>query len=352
MVRWTSHYWRRANSTILGVTVLMAVSACDENRYAGDPVASLAAATQAYTGRPPIESPDDNPLTVGKIDLGRKLFHDPRLSVDGSVSCASCHVPAQGYTQNSVAVATGVGGLIGARNSPSLYDVGYRPTLFHDGRVASLEAQYVEPMLDQKEMANPSMDEVVVRLRGYADYENFFLHAFSGTISHETIGKALAAYQRTLVTGPNDFDLWRDGSDDDALNDIEIAGYRLFTGKANCATCHTADRDWARFTDDRFHDTGYARLRAAQRDDGGDLGRGRITGSADDAYAFRTPSLRNVALTGPYMHDGAVESLGRVLEIMSEGENLGAHAGGTPLSEQERQFLVAFLEALTSETRP
>jgi cytochrome c peroxidase len=328
------------------------LAACGEMRYAGEPVEAYRVATQTYVGRPAGTQPAENPLSVARIDLGRKLFHDKRLSADGTISCGTCHDPEQGYTQTNIATPIGIGGQRGTRNAPSLYDVGRRTTMFHDGRVASLEQQYQGPVLGATEMGNISMDEVVSRIRGLEDYQRFFAYAFAAGPSVDTIGKALANYQRALVTGPNRFDRWHFGREQDALSAREIAGYRVFVDRAQCSTCHVIGAKSAEFTDDRFRKNGYAAMRA----DAGalDLGRAKVTRQTEDRLAFRTPTLRNIALTRPYMHDGGLATLADVVAFYSDVGLRSIATLGMPssLSEEEQADLVVFLNALTSAARP
>jgi cytochrome c peroxidase len=295
--------------------------------------------------------PADNPLSVATIDLGRKLFHDTRLSADGTISCGSCHNPLQGYTQTNMPTPVGIGGRRGDRNAPSLFDVGYRTTMFHDGRAATLEAQYRSPMLGPSEMGNASMDAVVDRIKGFDDYRTFFAYAFAAEPSTDTLGKALANYQRALVTGPNRFDRWHFGKEPNALAAQEIEGFRVFE-RARCGACHVVGASSAEFTDDGFRKNGYARMRA----DAGatDLGRAMVTRRTQDRFAFRTPTLRNVALTRPYMHDGGLATLADVVAFYGNTGLRSIAAPGAPLSlsADEQMKLVAFLDALTSPTRP
>lgn len=336
----------------LTMVAVLLLAACGGGRYAGEPNRAYIAGTRAYIGRPAVTHPTDNPPTVGKIDLGRKLFYDKRLSADGSVSCGSCHDPDQGYTRRDVPIPPGAGGKVGRRNPPSLYDVGYRKTMFHDGRAASLEGQYLVPMVGSTEMGNNSTEEVVARIRGLPDYELFFANAFASSPSSDNVGKALAAYERVLVTGPNRFDRWRNG-EKDALSSREIAGFRIFE-RANCGSCHAITGKSAEFTDDQFHGNGYAKLRAESG--ARDEGRGEITTRAQDRYAFRTPTLRNVALTAPYMHDGGLATLPDVLSFYADyGLKSISKAGSssiTTLNEDERADLLAFLQSLSSDVLP
>lgn len=340
--------------------------------------AACAPARQAPLGLPPVEHPAENPPTAEKVALGRKLFFDRRLSVNGTMSCAMCHVPEQGFTSNEVATALGVEGRSVRRNAPTLLNVAYHPVLFHDGREHSLELQVWGPLLAANEMANPSVGHVIARIRALPDYHGLFERAFDGRgVTIETIGQAIAAYERTLVSGDSRFDRWRYGGDGSALDAREQEGFRLFTGKARCATCHTIGERWALFTDFRFHNTGigWRRTQAASEfvrvelapglvtqvarraidrtfePPLADVGRFEITRDPQDRWAYKTPTLRNVAATAPYMHDGSIATLPEVIEFYDRGgiDNPGKSVLLAPLglSAAEKDALVAFLRSLT-----
>jgi cytochrome c peroxidase len=335
-------------------------------------------APPAPLGLPPVEHPADNPPTAEKVALGRKLFFDRRLSVNGTMSCAMCHVPEQGFTSNELATALGVEGKSLRRNAPTLFNIAYHPVLFHDGREHSLELQVWGPLLAANEMANPSIGHVVARIRALPDYRGLFERAFGGRgATVETIGQAIAAYERTLISGGSRFDRWRYGRDASALDAREQEGFRLFTGKARCATCHTIGERWALFTDFRFHNTGvgwqrthgagelvrvelapglvtHVERRALDRTFEpplADVGRFEITRDPRDRWAYKTPTLRNVALTAPYMHDGSLATLQEVIEFYDRGgvDHPGRSALLAPLglSTAEKEALVAFLRSLT-----
>jgi cytochrome c peroxidase len=345
---------RCAARGLLGALAALLLAACQEQHYSREPNRAYHAASQAHVGRPAVVHPADNPLSVAAYDLGLKLFHDKRLSADGTVSCGTCHNPEQGYTQTGLATPRGVGGQRVRRNAQTLYDVGQRKALFHDGRAASLEEQYLGPLLSRTEMGNASVDEVVSRVRGFEDYQRFFAYAYGSEPSADKIGKALAVYERALVTGPNRFDRWRFGGEGSALSGRQQAGYRLFVGRANCSACHAIGATSAEFTNEQFRRNGYAKMRA----DAGalDQGRAEVTGRAQDRYAFRIPSLRNVELTRPYMHDGGLATLADVVTFYNTVglPSIAAEEGREPpsLSDAEQAELVAFLTALTSAQRP
>ncbi len=333
-------------------------------------------------GLPPVAHPHDNPPTRAKIELGHKLFFDRRLSHNGTMSCAMCHVPEQGFTSNDLATPVGMQGRSVRRNTPTVLNVAYVQTLFHDGRDLSLETQFISPMTAPNEMANPSLGFVVGRLAEFEDYAPLFQAAFGAGPSPDRIGQALGAYQRTLLAGASRFDKWRYGGQRDALTDQEKQGFELFTGKADCASCHTIGDQYALFSDGQFHDTGYGWQREQERQGKGplvevelapgvttlmepealltigdpapaDLGRYEVTLDPDDRWRFRTPSLRNVALTAPYMHDGKLRSLNDIVAFYNKGgaphDGVDARIKPLGLTQDEADALVAFLQSLTGD---
>ncbi len=332
-------------------------------------------------GLPPVPHPVDNPPTAEKIELGRKLFFDRRLSINRTMSCAMCHVPEQAFVNWELATAVGVEGRSVKRNSPTVINVGYLDVLFHDGRDFSLETQFIAPMVAANEMANPSIGWVVSQLNRDSDYQALFDAAFAAPASLDRIGQALGTYQRSLTAGNSRFDQWYYGGDEIALSAVEKRGFALFTGDAGCASCHLIGEESALFTDTQFYDIGYGRLRedirqnppktvpvqvapgvihqvdfarvksvSATRE--ADLGRYEVTEKTDDRWKFRTPSLRNVGVTPPYMHDGAFTTLSDVLNFYNTGGP--NHPDQDPrirplgLGERELAELEAFLNSLTS----
>ena len=200
---------------------------------------ALARTVTPPLGLPPVPVPDDNPLTVARIHLGRKLFFDRRLSRNNTMSCAMCHVPEQGFTVNELAQAVGIEGHSLRRNAPTLLNVAYMHSHFHDGRETSLETQVISPFLAHNEMANPSMGHLVEKIRCLDDYADLFVQAFGRGPSVETIGQALASYERTLLAANAPFDRWYYGQQPDALSPQAQTGFQLFVGKARCVSCHT-----------------------------------------------------------------------------------------------------------------
>ena len=283
--------------------------------------------------------PAGNPYTPAKAALGRALFFDPRLSADGRVACATCHDPAHGWSDGR-RVAVGVHGRPGTRRTPTLWNVAWAPVLFADGRAASLEAQALVPVQAAHEMGL-SLDSLVARLAAVPAYRTAFGVAFPEhpRVTPEQVARALAVFQRTLVAPEAPFDRWVAG-DTAAIAPPARRGFALFVGKARCAACHAG---WA-FTDGRFHDVGLPDA---------DRGRGAVTGRAREAHAFRTPTLRDVAGRGPYMHDGSLPTLGAVVRHYQHGVRRGAgRARDVPriaLTPAEEADLLAFLATLSAD---
>jgi cytochrome c peroxidase len=329
-------------------------------------------------GLPPPPATPDNPQ---RIELGRKLYFDRRLSFNGTMSCAMCHVPEEGFASNASQLALGVEGRSLKRNAPTLLNVAWQGLLFHDGREPSLDALPWSALLHADEMANPSAGHVLARLRGLPDYAGAFERAFGGApASMDSVGTAIAAFARSLVAADSRFDRWRYAADAAALSPLEQRGFEVFTGAGRCATCHPVGARDALFSDGLFHVTGLssaaaepksfsvplapgvqttltrADLAAFADTAAPDLGRFEITLNPADAFAFKTPSLRNVARTAPYLHDGSMPTLEAVIEAYDRG---GANIEGqsaliTPLglNSNDRQALAAFLRALDSTHLP
>jgi cytochrome c peroxidase len=295
---------------------------------------------------PTLPVPPDNPITIDRAELGRRLFFEKRLSRDGSVACASCHVPERAFTDGRP-LAVGVDGRVGRRNAPTLLNRAYAPRLFWDGRAGSLEAQALVPMESPVELGS-THDEIVRRLRSRADYRRLFRRAFgSEDILIERVAAALASFQRTLVSGGSAFDRYAMLGDSSALDVEARRGLELFRGKGRCSLCH----DGLLLSDERFHNTGVAWRDGAFRDSG----RALVTGRLEDVGAFRTPTLRDVDRTAPYMHDGSLATLEDVVEFYVRGgtPNPGLDPALRPLAldPAERRALVVFLRALTAGER-
>jgi cytochrome c peroxidase len=321
--------------------------------------------------------PPDNPVTREKVALGRKLYYDKRLSKDGTVSCATCHDPAKGFA-DAKPVAEGIGGKKGTRNSPTILNAVFNEFQFWDGRAVSLEEQAKGPLINPVEMGMASHDDVLKVVRSVADYEQELRKAFGREPGIAEIVAAIASFERTALTGDSPFDRFMAG-DTAALSESAKRGWELWNGKARCNTCHPFGAATPNFSDNKFHNIGVAaknkdfaslaRKAAALKDPAelafhaefSELGRFVATKQPKDIGAFKTPGLRDVALTAPYMHDGSEATLLDVITFYDKGgePNPNLDGGVVPLklTDQEKQDLVALMESLTgqaagSPTRP
>jgi cytochrome c peroxidase len=308
---------------------------------------SLSVVLQAAGPRLPLgldlyrPAPDDNPLTVDKVSLGRRLFFDRRLSRDGSRSCASCHDPGRAFADRRP-VARGVGGAIGDRNVPTLVNRAWGRSFFWDGRVATLEEQALEPIFNPRELA--ATEPRVVAVIDSADYRDHFRAAFGRDPDLRTLGRALASFVRTIVSGNAPYDRHVAGISG-SIGASAQRGLTLFTGSAGCNRCHTGPL----FTDDEFHNTGVAWRRGHLID----LGRAAVTNDDLDRGAFKTPTLREVARTAPYMHDGSIRTLAEVIDFYDRGGSrnpaLDPRLRALHLTTRDKLDLIAFLESLSGD---
>jgi cytochrome c peroxidase len=283
---------------------------------------------EALPAIPPI--PEGAALTRARIDLGQMLFFEPRISGSGVISCATCHNPALGWTDR-IPRATGHDGQVGERNTPTALNAAFLDSQFWDGRAATLEDQALGPIEAEIEM-NMSLEQAVARLNEFQIYRDMFMAAFPGDedpVNAPNVALAIAAFERTLVTPNSPFDRFLAG-DDAALTGQQQFGMRLFADNG-CIACHSGPN----FSDGNFH--------AIQVPGSTDRGRALVTGDAADEHAFRTPSLRNIAVTYPYFNNGSVESLRDAVNIM------GQEMLGHEFAEDELDALVAFLHALTGD---
>lgn len=326
-------------------------------------------------GLPPLPEP---PKLLA--ELGRQLFFDRRLSANGTLSCAMCHLPQQGFTVNELRTSVGMEGTSLRRNAPTLWNVAYVRELFVDGRAASLEAQALQPLLHPDEMGNPSLPALMRRIAALPEYGPRFRRAFgSARPTPQRVATAIASFERTLVAGDAPFDRWRYGGRADAIGERAQRGFELFD-TLGCTGCHLVGEHDALFTDDQFHDTGVqarsdarnagdaeftlaaglqARfdpptLRRIGVPDQPDHGRYEVTRREADRRAFRTPGLRNVALTAPYMHDGSLATLEDVVDHYAAGGSRDdplqdARIRPLKITVDERAALVEFLKSLTSD---
>ncbi len=289
--------------------------------------------------------PNDNPITRAKVDLGQMLFFEKRLSGDGTVACASCHMPGRGFS-NGRKYGIGVGGRLGLRHVPALVNAAYSKFLFWDGRAESLEEQAKSPMLNPAEMA-ATEGHIVRTLSAIAGYRSAFGEAF-GTeeITLERVAKAIATFERTILSGRSPFDRWKYGGEESAISEEAKRGFEIFRGKANCAKCHLINESSAPFTDNKFHNAGIGFDEKTPP-----LGREKFTKNPIDRGRFKTPTLREIAKSAPYMHDGRFNTIEEVIDYFSKGgisnPNLDTDIKRLHLIPEEKKALAAFLRTLT-----
>ncbi len=374
---------RRTSAIKLAVIGLLAVLTPALVRASDSPVGSSSFEIRMPLGIPldlwTYFVPNDNPVTAAKVELGRKLFFDARLSADGKVSCASCHDPGRAFTDGRK-VAEGIGGRLGRRNSPTLLNSMFSAGQFWDGRAGTLEEQAKMPLTNIDEMGNRSLDEVVTKIAAVPEYVRGFQQVFGGAVTIDGFARAVATFERTLVSANSPLDRYLEG-DLNSLSESARNGLILFRTKARCGVCHVFNQNFAAFatfpffTDGNYRNTGVAmnfsgfsslarRAVAASRDESGnavaallkqeragELGRFMTTGNTLDVGAFRTPSLRNVELTAPYFHDGSAATLEDVVRFYVKGGNENPNRDWqlepVPLTNVEQRELFDFLKALT-----
>lgn len=337
-------------------------------------------------GLPTLPVPANNPQTPEKIALGSRLFNDVRFSATGEVSCATCHVSEKAFTDSPLSVSEGINKLTGTRNAPTVVNAAYNKTQFWDGRSPDLEDQALHPFLNPVEMALPNHNVLLRMIRDDRAYVQAFRDVFGirpRDITMQEVTMAIAAFERTQVAGDSAFDRWYFGAQEDAMSEAAIRGFAVFLGNGRCVSCHTIEQDHALFTDHLFHNIGIgindiaekvpelARAFQVSKNEGVDvdvavltdadtshLGRFAVDDQLSSMGAFKTPTLRNIAVTAPYMHDGSLATLRETVDHYNNG---GVTIAGNPvnaflsggirplnLSEQEIEDLVTFMEALTS----
>lgn len=325
---------------ILALLILLIISACAINDIDSNPLHVWLLPDQ-------VPEPEDNPITLEKIELGKMLFFDPRLSGDGNMSCASCHSPVFGWS-DGLATAKGFQSMVLGRASPTVVNTAYNSIQMWDGRKKSLEDQAMGPMQSHEEM-NMNIPKLMAFLNN-SEYKNYFERAFPGEeVGELTLAKALATFERTIVSRDSPFDKWIRG-DEKAMTAQQIRGFELFVDpdKGNCAVCHSAPN----FTDDGFHNIGLASFGAENPD----LGRYAEKPIRLMKGAFKTPTLRDINLTAPYFHDGSASTLKEVIEHYAQGgvvkSNLSPNMKALALTDSEKQDIEAFLNALTTPPQP
>jgi cytochrome c peroxidase len=358
---------------------LRAVLACASSLFA-------ALAVAQPLGLPPVPIPPNNPQSPEKIELGDKLFNDKRFSTTGEVSCATCHDPKKAFTDSPLATSEGINKLTGTRNAPTVINAAYFRLFFWDGRSVDLEDQAQHPIVNPVEMGLANHDPVLEIVRSEPEYQAMFRKAFGkepNEVTMKEVQQAIASFERTIVSGDSPFDRWHFGGDQKAVSEQAKRGFDVFMNKGRCVSCHTIEQDQALFTDNRFHNIGVgmnriqgevsqlapafleAKASGADVDTtvlanprASELGRFAVTETLDEIGAFKTSTLRNVAVTAPFMHDGSLKTLRDVVEHYNNG---GVTKKGDPvndflsggirplnLTDDEISDLVAFLESLTS----
>lgn len=286
--------------------------------------------------------PATNLSYKAKVDLGKQLYFDGRLSKSNAISCAFCHNPMTGFAdprQTSI----GVGGGVGGRQSPTVYNTGHNPLQFWDGRAGSLEEQAIGPIANPVEMAE-THENVVKKLGKIKGYQEQFRAVFGTEVNLQGIAEAIAAYERTIVSTNSAFDKYVLG-ESKAMDESAVRGMALFKGKARCVLCHNGPN----FTDNQFHNLSVAQVGPMKED----LGRYYVTRQEKDKGAFKTPTLRSITETAPYMHDGVFKTLEEVVDFLDQGggqnPNLSPMVKPLELTQPEKADLIAFLKALTGE---
>ena len=337
-------------------------------------------------GLPAVPIPADNPQTPAKIRLGDKLFNDKRFSSTGEVSCATCHDPAKAFTDSPLVTSEGIRKLTGTRNAPTVLNAAYFTKMFWDGRATDLEDQSQHPFVNPVEMGLADHQPILKTVHEDPEYVAAFREVFGkepAQVTMREVQQAIASFERTLVSGDSPFDQWYFGGQKDAISAQAQRGFDVFMNKGRCVSCHTIEQDHALFTDNRFHNIGvgvnriqaeipqlapqFLRAKAEGVDVDkavlsnprvSELGRFAVTETLDELGAFKTSTLRNIAVTAPFMHDGSLKTLRDVVEHYNNGgitkktdavnDFLSGGIRPLDLTEDEMSDLVAFMETLTS----
>ncbi|BCA54603.1 Cytochrome c551 peroxidase [Nitrospira sp. KM1] len=287
--------------------------------------------------------PDDNPLTSEKIELGRQLFFDKRMSTTNKIACASCHLPNLAFTDGQ-RVSSGIKGLKGNRSAPTSLNRVFSKGQFWDGRAETLEAQSIGPFTNPVEHGFADYDQMLVKLKKIKGYQTAFRNVFDSDITMENVGKAIASFQRTMLSGNSPADRFDMGGEENAISPEAQKGLELFRGKARCVRCHSGFN----FTDEKFHNLGIG-----WDDNTVDLGRYMVSKNPEEIGAFKTPTLREISRTAPYMHDGRFATLEAVVDFYNQGGIANPHLDNNvialELTPEEKKALVAFLHTLNGE---
>ena len=338
-------------------------------------------------GLPKLSIPKNNALTKDKVVLGRRLFEDTRFSADGKVACVTCHNDKKGFTDN-LKVSKGFRGLTGTRNAQTIINAAYMHTMFWDGREPTLEKQSLQPPVNPVEGGLVNHDKIIEVIKKDKIYRTYFKKVFgisADKITMDEVSKAIASFERVVLGANSKFDRYYFGGDKSALGEKQVRGLDIFLNKGRCVSCHTIEQDHALFTNNRFHNigVGFKKIRDKEervasifiqgKQDGNDidvtvlssplaseLGRFAVTEKLSDIGAFKTPTIRDISKTAPYMHDGSLKTLMEVVDFYNNGgrlkerDPLSDHLSGgikpLDLTPQEKKDLVAFMESLDSES--
>ncbi len=291
---------------------------------------------------PSLKIPEDNPLTQAKIELGEKLFFDPILSKDQTISCSSCHLPEFAFSDTSQ-FSFGISNRTGKRNTPSLINTAYENSFFRDGGAPTLEIQVLTPLQDENEMGL-NINDAITRLKSDSTYNKLFIDVFGNSPNAFGLTRAISAYERTLINGNSKFDHYIRTNDETIFTQQELEGWKLFSGnRLKCNQCHNGFN----LTNGKFENNGlYMKYK--------DAGRANITLDTNDYGKFKVPSLKNVSITAPYMHDGSIKTLTDVISHYEKGgmDNVQKNnqITGFSITTGEKEAILSFLETLTDST--
>ncbi len=338
---------RFCKALLFSAGFLSVFQACKDDAAVQEPLVPTPYTLHTPPGMPPMNIPAYNPLTVEGVALGRKLFYDPILSADSTQACASCHRQSWAFTDSTLKFSMGVTGAHGTRNAMPLFNLGWQNNFFWDGGAANLESQVIGPITNPLEM-NELLPNIVLKLNRHAEYPALFRAAFelpdTAKITIPMLMRAVAQFERTIISADSRYDRWKRG--EAAFSDAELRGLALYEDpeKGDCNHCHVTG---STFSDFVFRNNGLDSI-------GTDGGRYRITLLESDRGKFKTPSLRNISLTAPYMHDGRFQSLDEVLEFYNTGFHYSPtldpnleHAVKGRLSAQDKADIIAFLATLS-----
>lgn len=351
------------------------------------PLFCVAQAGPPALGLPPLPIPADNPQSAVKVKLGDKLFKDKRFSMTGEVSCATCHDPDKAFTDSPLKTSEGIHKLRGTRNAPTIINAAFFERMFWDGREPTLERQATQPLINPIEMGLPeNYAPLLALVRSDPEYQALFKDAFGvsgNAVGLLQISQAMAAFERTIISGNSPFDHWYFAGEKTAISESAQRGYKVYIGQGRCVSCHVISQNDALFTDNRFHNinVGFQRIgddarrfavafssskqRGVKVDEAvladaksSELGRFAVNDAWTDLGAFKTPTLRNVERTAPYMHDGSLAKLEDVVEFYNKGGKVkdedpvnDYQSGGIrplKLDDKQKADLVEFLKTLTS----